>query len=160
MKNYTVDELLANYHLMDKFIHELANYEITNMDGGSYRQVCLAYYKDGVLLQSDHHTNDTCYVMIASNPKAKISKGEQNSRYNGNPRPTLSEGGWVVVWSKYINDLQKGPWENKVREVIQFAIDKLNLAIQKKVETEQKLLKERLAEEGGKRRELIRNWSF
>lgn len=139
-----VDALLSNKRDMDDFIHLLAHLKLDNASGEAYRSICLAAFKDGVLLKSDHHTSSSCAVKITSKPGLKIARGSQNSRFGRDPHPAVIDGEWICVWSdgKWV---KKGPWVTHVRDVVSYFI---NRAAEKKrqIEAEDVLKKQKIAD--------------
>ena len=158
-EKYTVDNLLSSNILFDDFIHQLCGLDLDNATGSAYRSVFLGYYEDGILLGSNHHSNNICDIKIASNPKNKWFLGDQNSRYDGNSHPKLEDGKWVTVWDYSTKKLKDGPWVNKVKEVIQDIINKATEKSIRLVEEEKQELEQKRLEKEKFESELVNNWS-
>lgn len=122
---WSVEKVLANASSFCSFISALSHLGITNASGSSYCDHCKAIYKDSVLLIDYHNVNNYCNIKISSNPNAKFSRGDQDSRSYGNPHPKLEGGEWVTVWSNG-SLIKDGPWWPKIHEVIQYWIDYAN----------------------------------
>ena len=137
-EKYTVESLLSKGYLFDTFIHRLCGIDMDNATGGSYRKIFLCFYKDGVLLGSHHRNDNDCCIEISSNPKSEWGLGDKDSRYSGNPHPFLKDGEWVEVWNGYDKKLKDGPWVNKVKEVIQYVIDKAKIRSEELINEENK----------------------
>lgn len=157
----TIDQLLSSSKQhFDKFVHGLAEYKLDNATGSSFRRVFLGAYKDGVLIYSNHNTCNDCGIKIASNPKSNWLLGDQNPIYEGNPHPRLENGEWVEVWNGYnLKELKPGPWENKVREVLQYYINQYNAKVEDKRQKEEEKKIESQLKLAQKEQELINNWS-
>lgn len=158
MRDYTVDSVLGAKSIMDDFIHDLARYNLDNASGSSFRNHMLAVYKDGVLFYSRHHVDHICGIKIASDPSAKWQLGDQNSRYSGNPHPQLIGAEWVSVWAD-AGPIVEGPWEPKVREVLQYYIDALDISVEKGFEEEENKKTEFQLKQATKEMEMIKKWS-
>ncbi len=156
-RQYTVDGVLGSRHEMDALIHSLARMNLDNATGGSYCRVCLAYFERGVLLESEHRNDDRCSICIVSDPSAHCVRGDQNSRYSGNPRPKPSVGQWVGVWSSG-TWAKRGPWEPVIREVIQSAIAKLEAARAAKADKDRKAMEARVAAAEKRDDDLLAAW--
>lgn len=159
LKDYSVDSILSKGSILDDFIHSLSGLRICNADGSSHCDHRLGFYKDGVLLISHHHTDNYCYIYIASNPNAKLILGDQNSRVSGNPDPRMSEGQFVGVWSNSYPQLKDGPWVNKVKEVIQYAIDSAITKANMIIEEERFEIASQKLEQEKFNNELVNNWA-
>ena len=158
MKKYTVDGLLVSKYEMDSFIHDLANNNLDNLSAGSYRQVRLCYYKNGILLKSHHSTFYYCNISILSDKTAVVSRGYNNSRYEGNPNPKPDKGEFIAVWSdgKWVKE---GPWESPIRELLAEAIEKLETRIAEREAQEVAQWEQREKTLNQKENQLKESWS-
>ena len=155
--NITVDSVLETRSKMDGFIHNLCHLNLDNATGGAFRQVNLALIKDGVLLISNHNTDNSCYIRIASKPDAKWHRGCQDSCAHGNPHPKLEEGAsWVTVWD---GKMKPGPWEPKICEVIQYWIYKAIEVENAKLVAAKEIRIATAAKKAEFDKELEQNWS-
>lgn len=157
---YNVDHILSSTKQhFDKFVHDLVKYKLDNATGSSFRKIFLGVYKDGILIYSGHNTYNECGIKIASNPKSNWSLGDQDSRYEGNPHPRLENGEWVTVWDGYhLRQIKPGPWENKVREVLQYYIDQYNAKVEVERQKREEARVEAQLKLAQKEQELINNW--
>lgn len=156
MKYTNHTEVLENRYSLDNFIHLLCEYNLDNCSGSAYRQVRLGYYKDGILLLSYHHSDNICHIYIASNPKANIILGEQDSRYNGNASPRLSEGELIGVWDGTWT--KPGPWMEKINNLIDELCIKLNDKIEFKKKAEKDKVEAARLKKQELEQELLNNW--
>lgn len=157
---YRTAVLLCDAHAMDDFIHDLAAHGLDNMTGSTHGNVRLCLYRRGILLVSYHHTSSTCGIMIAPNPKAKAIRGDRNSRMSGDPMPSLEsgEGKFVCVWSNGIW-AKGGPWEKKIRALLEEVIGELKSKIVARAEMEEAEKARREEEAKEKEDELTSAWS-
>ena len=153
-----VDELLSNRHAMDAFIHQLAHLDLDNCSGGAFRAVRLCRYDRGMLLTSQHSTFDYCDIKIATVPTAKIFRGCQDSRANGNPNPKVDEGELVCVWSggKWTKE---GPWMPKIREWLNELLEMAETAREERRQKEQKKHEAAIQAKQAKDEAVIAAWS-
>lgn len=154
----SAEALLTSQRKMDDFIHTLAHLKLDNATGGAYRSVCLAAFREGVLLQSDHHTNCYCSIKITSKPGLKIKLGAQDSRFNGNPHPSVIDGEWVTVWSdgKWVKE---GPWVPHVISVVEYYINRVNEKRQEQKEQAEIDRQQRIDLQKAKDQETLNAWS-
>ena len=157
-KYYSVESLLFNGCLFDTFIHRLCGIGMDNATGSSYRKIFLGYYKDGVLLGSDHRNDNDCCIEISSNPKSEWGLGDRDSRYSGDPHPFLKDGKWVEVWNGHDKKLKDGPWVNKVKEVIQYAICRAKIRSEELINQENKEKEEIEVKRMEFNKNLNKNW--
>lgn len=154
---WDVDDLLSSRYHMDDFIHELCHVNLDNCSGSAYREVRLCRYDRGMLLLSQHHRDCYCHIAVATNPEAKIRRGCQDSRYNGDASPSVSDGELVSVWSNG-NWTKDGPWVPKIREWLSELIEKLNTAKEQKLKREEDERLERIAAQKEKEKQLVNAW--
>lgn len=158
-EKYLVEFLLSNSCLFDIFIHRLCGIGMDNATGSSYCKIFLGLYKDGVLLGSHHRNDNDCCIEISSNPKSEWGLGDKDSRYSGDPHPILKDGKWVEVWNGYDKKLRDGPWIDKVKEVIQYVIDKAEVRSENLIREENKEKEESELRKREFNDNLNRNWS-
>ena len=158
MTGLNAEDLLSSSVRMDAFIHRLATYKITNCTGSAYRKVRLCYYEDGILLVSDHHTNHFCRIRIATDPKASIVRGCQESRAHGNPNPKPDRGELVSVWNEghWIN---RGPWEAPIRALLSRLLVRVAKAEKTAGQASERRSREQNADRARQAAELVGAWS-
>jgi len=127
MKFDNYKDVLKSTYTLNNFIYQLCNYGLDNCSGSSFKEIRSCYYKNGILLKSEHRANN-CGIYVSSVLGANIINGCQNFCTYGDPNPTLSEGVFIPVWDdgKWI---KKSPWIEKIHNLINELCDELNQKI-------------------------------
>ena len=149
---------LESARKMDDFIHELAHYKITNCNGSAHCDHVIAYTQDGIVLISDHHVSYACRIKIADRKDIKIHPGDHDSRSHGNPQPRVREGELTTVWDSG-RWVLRGPWENRIEELIMDLEERLEAAKIKERQDALQKRKDREELEAKHQKTLESNWN-
>lgn len=134
MDRAVIERILTYQDVFDLFLEELKEHDLLNFTHVSTHYVTEGYWGRGVFV--GRYSNREC-ILVATDPAMKELPICNDL---DNPGPFLADGKLFMVWSVFKRKLKDGPWVPAVMDVLQFLLDRIELA------KERRAVEEKLAE--------------